>query len=303
NVGLMRFPASISVAAAVEKLRSQPGVEYAEPNYIAYIPEFDQAQSQEAAPRRGVWGKNGRATADPEEAINPTQALLADPPKSQFLSYNNDSYTYLQNGWYWINASIIWPDTAANPTIAVIDSGVDYKHPDLMGHVVNGGDFVNDDTDPMDDNGHGTHVAGIAAAAGNNGKGVIGVSKAMIYAVKVLGAEGSGSYFDIAQGIVQAANNPTVKILNMSLAGPCGSTTLTNAVHFAAAKGKLIVVARGNETADITTHTVCPASYADPVFDPVTGPVTMAVAAGGVPNFSGTCPGPSCYYYYNYSCR
>src|SRR5262249_20959580 len=190
SVGLVRFPATIPVATALEKLRAQAGVEYAEPNYTAYIPEFDQAQSQEAAPRRGVWGKNGRATADPEEAINPIQALLTDPLKSQYLSYNNDSSTNLKTGWNWINASMIWPDTAANPTIAVIDTGVDYKHPDLMGHVVNGGDFVNDDTDPMDDNGHGTHVAGIAAAAGNNGKGVIGVSKAMIYAVKVLGAEG-----------------------------------------------------------------------------------------------------------------
>jgi subtilisin family serine protease len=302
SVALVRFPASVPVATAVEKLRSQPGVEYAEPNYIAYIPEVDQAQSQLAAPRRGVWGTNGRATADPSEALSPAQASLMDP-KAQYLSYNNDPYTGYEYGWYWISASVIWPDTAANPTIAVIDTGVDYLHPDLTGHVMKGGDWVNDDVDPMDDNGHGTHVAGIAAAAGNNTKGVIGVSKAQIYAVKVLGAQGSGSYFDIAQGINQAANNAAVKILNMSLGGPCGSTTLTAAMHTAAGKGKLIVVAMGNSNANVTGDTVCPAAYADPTFDPVTAPVTVAVGASGIPNYYGTCPGAGCYWYYNYSCR
>ena len=60
--------------------------------------------------------------------------------------------------------------------VSVVDSGVDYNHPDLKGRVVAGYDFVNSDSDPSDDNGHGTAVAGTAAAAGNNGVGVAGVA-------------------------------------------------------------------------------------------------------------------------------
>jgi subtilisin family serine protease len=308
HIALLRFPKEVPVASVVGRFRAQPGVVYAEPNYLGYIPEIDMSPSQQAAPRRGVRTKEGRATADPNEAVNPIQAALIDPVKFQFLNKNNDPNTNLQYGWSWIGADVIWPDAAANPMIAIIDTGVDYMHPDLAGRVTKGTDWVNDDADPMDDNGHGTHVAGIAAAIANNAKGVAGVSKAMIYAVKVLGAEGSGTYFDIVQGIVQAANNPLVKILSLSLGGPCGSTTLTGAMDYAAGKGKLIVVAMGNDNLDVTDdHTdpstaVRPVSYADAAFDAITAPVTMAIGAGGIRHYSG-CPGLLCSWHYDYSCK
>jgi thermitase len=192
---------------------------------------------------------------------------------------------------------VIWPDAVANPMIAVIDSGVDYTHPDLAGRVTKGTDWVNNDADPMDDNGHGTHVAGIAGAIVNNAKGVAGVSKSMIYAVKVLNAEGSGSYWDIARGIYQAANNLSVKIINMSLGGPCGSSTLQTAAEYATfTKGKLLVVAMGNANTDITAHTVCPASFADPTYS-TAGPWTMAVGAAGVFHYDPP------FWYIDYSCK
>jgi thermitase len=298
NVALVRFPVGTPVASIVSRFRAQRGVEYAEPNYLAYIPEIDMVASQEQAPRRGVRARDMRSTANPSEAANPIQAAQIDRATSNNFSYNNDTYAGSQDGWSWLGADVIWPDAVANPMIAVLDTGVDYSHPDLAGRVTKGTDWINNDNDPMDDNGHGTHVAGIAGALVNNGKGVAGVSKSMIYAVKVLNAEGSGSYYDIAQGIMQAANNASVKIINMSLGGPCGSSTLKTAVEYATfSKGKLVVVAMGNADADITGHTVCPASFADPAYS-VAGPWTMAVGAAGARNYYSPP-----FSYIDYSCK
>lgn len=81
--------------------------------------------------------------------------------------------------------------------VAIIDSGIDYTHPDLDGNYVTGYDFVNDDDYPMDDNGHGTHCAGIVAAE-DNGSGVVGVApQANLYALKVLDSSGSGYFSDV----------------------------------------------------------------------------------------------------------
>ena len=85
--------------------------------------------------------------------------------------------------------------------MAIVDTGIDYTHPDLSSNYVGGYDFVNNDTDPMDDHNHGTHVAGTVAAK-DNGAGVIGVApNAMLYGIKVLSATGSGYWSDIIAGI------------------------------------------------------------------------------------------------------
>ena len=97
---------------------------------------------------------------------------------------------------------------ASNITIAIVDTGVDYNHEDLSGKVILGYDFVNNDSDPMDDHSHGTHCAGIAAAISNNSKGIAGVSwGARILAVKVLAASGSGTNDQVANGIIYAADH------------------------------------------------------------------------------------------------
>ena len=124
-----------------------------------------------------------------------------------------------------------------------------------------GPDLVNGDSDPMDDNGHGTHVAGIAAAIANNYIGITGVSPtSKIYAVKVLNSEGWGTYFDIGLGIIAAANKSDVKIINLSLGGPNPSTLLEDAVNYAWGKGKVICVAAGNYN---STTPFYPAAYND----------------------------------------
>jgi len=162
---------------------------------------------------------------------------------------SSDPLLPMQWGYYdidanWINA----PSTTAGVMVAVIDSGVDYKHPDLKGKVTKGYDYVNADSDPMDDYGHGTHVAGIIGAVANNNYGMAGVSwNAKILAIKVLDATGSGNDYDVALGIYQAANNSSVKVINMSLGGSY-SITIDDAVEYAVVtKGKLLVASAGND--------------------------------------------------------
>jgi subtilisin family serine protease len=136
---------------------------------------------------------------------------------------------------------------SASVVIAVVDTGVDIGHPDLASKIVAGYDFVNLDTDPQDDEGHGSHVAGIAAAVSNNTVGVSGVSwGAAIMPVKVLDDSGSGYTSDVAAGIAWAADHGA-RVINLSLGGPGASQTLQDAVDHAYSAGALIVAAAGND--------------------------------------------------------
>ncbi|MEU3862820.1 S8 family serine peptidase [Streptomyces sp. NPDC028722] len=143
-------------------------------------------------------------------------------------------------------------------TVAVLDSGVDYTHPDLGGgfgegrKVVGGHDFVNDDADPMDDNGHGTHVAGIIAGRAAEKGGVTGVAPgASILAYKVLDDMGEGYTSDVVAGIEAAADpaNPhRADVINMSLGGSGdGTDPLGAAARAATEAGVVVVAAAGNE--------------------------------------------------------
>jgi subtilisin family serine protease len=134
---------------------------------------------------------------------------------------------------------------AARVTVAVIDTGVT-RLPDLAGRMLPGHDFVNDDSDASDDNGHGTMAAGVIAASGNNRVGVAGVCwYCRILPVKVLGRNGSGLYSDIAEGIRWAADRDAT-IINLSLGGAQDSRLLRDAVDYAVAKGSLVLAAAGN---------------------------------------------------------
>ena len=139
--------------------------------------------------------------------------------------------------------------TGAGVRVAVIDTGIDYTHPDLGGclgaacKVIDGYDFVNDDADPRDDHGHGTHVAGIVAANGTL-KGV--APGATLLAYKVLDSNGNGSMSDIIAGLEQALLDGA-KVANLSLGGPGNPGDPTSqALDNATAAGMLSVVAAGN---------------------------------------------------------
>jgi thermitase len=146
--------------------------------------------------------------------------------------------------------------------VAIVDSGVDARHPDLRNQLVPGYDFVNDDADAADDNGHGTQMAGIIAAEAFNGLGVAGVAPhCTLMPIKVLDASATGVYSAIANGITYAADHGA-RVINLSLAGSEASPILESAVDYAAARGALVIAAAGN---DGTGDPAYPAAYTNAV--------------------------------------
>jgi subtilisin family serine protease len=135
--------------------------------------------------------------------------------------------------------------------IAVIDTGVKLDHPEFAGRLVAGYDFVNDDELADDDMGHGTHVAGIIAAALNNGQGVAGVCpNCRLMPVKVLDENNIGSWSQLAQGILFAVDNGA-RVLNLSLGATISSETLASAIQYAHDRGVIVVAAAGNNGSDV----------------------------------------------------
>jgi subtilisin family serine protease len=129
--------------------------------------------------------------------------------------------------------------------VAVIDTGIDYTHPDLIGVYAGGYNVLTGTDDPMDDNGHGTHCSGILAATGSS-RGIYGTAPGIsLYGVKVLSAKGEGRMSDVIQGIFWAKNN-SMQVASMSLGSSEDSQALHDAVDDATANGVLIVAAAGN---------------------------------------------------------
>jgi hypothetical protein len=141
---------------------------------------------------------------------------------------------------------------SAQITVAVIDTGVDPGHPDLAGALLPGATFVSA-PDPScapgattDDNGHGTHVAGIIGASGNNGTGVAGVAFGVrILPVKALDCTGAGLLSDVASGVTWAADHGA-RIINISLGSNAAQQTLQDAIRYAVSRNVLVVAAAGN---------------------------------------------------------
>ncbi|MFN8673285.1 MAG: S8 family peptidase [Candidatus Sericytochromatia bacterium] len=154
-----------------------------------------------------------------------------------------------------LNADKAWDISMGdkNVKIAIVDTGIDLNHPDLKDRILKGKNIVNPELKPYDDNGHGTHVAGIAAATANNDIGVAGIApKCSIIPVKAL-KYGKGSDIDIAEGIVWAANNGA-NVINISIGLYTKSTALEKAVKYALSKGVTVVSSAGNESKSSKMH-------------------------------------------------
>ncbi|OGR44044.1 MAG: hypothetical protein A2X28_04815 [Elusimicrobia bacterium GWA2_56_46] len=160
-----------------------------------------------------------------------------------------------------VNAPGVWNATMGeNVKVAVIDTGVDYTHPDLARNYAGGYNAVKPGTPPLDDHGHGTHVSGTIGAVRDR-QGVAGVApNVKLYGVKVLDANGSGSYSNIVAGIQWAADNG-MQVINMSLGGGSGTPALAAVMTAAYKAGVTIVCAAGNDSGPVNF----PAKYPEAI--------------------------------------
>jgi thermitase len=195
--------------AALAALRADPDVAWAEPN---------RPRRLSAEPLAGVlWGLNNTGQSVWWRRGTPDADI--DAPQAWALS------------------------RGAGLTVAVADTGVDAGHPELAGRIVPGYDFVDDDPDPRDGHGHGTHVAGTIAAA-ENGAGVIGVApQALVMPLRVLDDSGGGNSADVAAAFAYAGDRG-VRVVNASLGSSSPSLVERRAIQ--EHPGTLYVVAAGN---------------------------------------------------------
>lgn len=185
--------------------------------------------------------------------VLPTAAVqgLANNPHVKEIGLDTRVYALdaeLDDSWgvKRIGAGVVHNyNKASGVKVAVIDTGVDYTHPDLGANFAGGYDFVNNDSDPMDDNDHGTHVSGIIAALDNDA-GVVGAGpQASIYALKVLDASGGGYWSDIINALDWASANG-IQVVNMSLGASSDAPGVHDAIKSAYNAGTVLVAAAGN---------------------------------------------------------
>ena len=251
----------------------------------------------------------------------PTRPIRCKPEKT-----SNDPQLSSLWGLTKIDAADAWNVSTGskNVVVAVVDTGVDYTDSDLAANIwtnpnagadgfqgdVHGYDFVNNDGNPMDDNGHGTHVAGILGAVGNNAQGGVGVDWSVsIMPLKFLNSQGTGYLSDAIRAINYATMERTqygvnVRVINASWGGSESSAALQSSIQAANDAGILFVTAAGNSGTNNDTTAQYPANYAAPNVISVAatdqndklasfsdyGPTTVDLAAPGVSIYS-TVPG------------
>lgn len=178
-----------------------------------------------------------------QSTIPPTPIEINDP------DFNDPQRVYAPK---MLQLAYAWQYTMGTPStvVAVVDSGVNAAHPDLLGRILDGYDFVNDDEEALDDHGHGTHIAGLIAANANNGTGSAGLCPlCSILPIKVLNASNVGTWSDVAAGIVYAVDHGA-QIINLSLGGTSNAPVVQAAVDYATQHNVLIVAAAGNSRSD-----------------------------------------------------
>ncbi len=171
------------------------------------------------------------------------------------LDWREDRIFYLVdlNSDRQINADDVWAEgiTGSGATVIILDSGVDMNHPELKDSYLGGYDFVNKDNDPSDDNGHGTHVAGIITANGNDGNAKGVAPGAGFYMLKVCNSAGSCYESDIAAAMEYAVNNKLGKVMSISLGGgnynsDCDSDSMASKANWVVDQGITVIAAAGN---------------------------------------------------------
>jgi thermitase len=214
--------------------------------------------------------KNERARQARQDALKRIKERLEANPIIESADYNylrkpsfnpNDPRFEKQWNLKRVRAPKAWDKSSGNGVkIGVIDSGIAQNHSDLSNKIADQRDFVNGDGRAKDNDGHGTHVAGIAAAITDNDRGVASTCPGCrLLVAKALTSGGFDS--DIADGIVWAVNHGA-KVVNLSLGGPGGSSALGEAVSYASNNGAVVAAAAGNSDTNTKTY---PAAYKNAV--------------------------------------
>jgi subtilisin family serine protease len=270
-----------SSAITIERVTNEPAIDYAEGQLVVGIADdATRSEVQSALQDAGATVEQSIGAIDTKVVELPAGQVdegidsLEQSPAVEYVepevvleatdTIPNDALWQGQWGPQRVRAQKAWDAThgSASVIVAVVDTGVDYSHPDLQGLFVPGYDVVNQDTDPADDQGHGTAVAGVIAARTQNREGQAGMCWACkVMPVKVLDANGSGTTATIAAGIVWAANHGA-RVINLSLGGAGTTQALQDAINFAVGKGVLVLAAAGNSG---TTTKFYPAAYPDVV--------------------------------------
>ncbi len=199
------------------------------------------------------------------------------------IDASNDTYRSKQWALTRFDAETAWKtSTGSGVTVAVIDTGVQAGHADLSGHILSGRDYVAPGTSATDENGHGTHVAGIITAISNNRRGIAGLApKTKVLPVRVLDRAGVGDSANVAKGIIWAVDRGA-KVINLSLSSSQADSAGRAAVAYAISKNVVVVAAAGNDGCAFLfgSPRTYPAAY-----DGVLG-VGAITSAGGVASYS-----------------
>ena len=249
-----------NILQLIQQIKDDPNVEYAEPNYIYGIDDFEVGEI---------------ITAEEASKMSTSNSMI-DVNDPLYSSQNNIVQTNIDDVWEQYTTG------DGSQIIAILDTGVDYTHPDLAANTwineaelngvegyddengyiddIRGWDFINIDNAPLDDNMHGTHVAGIAGAVGNNGIGIAGAAwNVKLMPIKVFQSTGQGNSTNIAAG-VEYANSNGATIINMSFGSYAESSTLRLALENAYST-TLLVAAAGNDRICIGPGIGCAALY------------------------------------------
>jgi subtilisin family serine protease len=234
----------------------QWNVEYAEPHFL-YL-------TNTVIPPLPMPGKSV-SDNDPQTVKARQLRALGQP---DILVPNDLLYRKYQWNLPIIDTELGWNISkgAKNIVVGIVDTGVDLNHPDLQGHLVKGINVVDTSSPPMDDVGHGTHVAGVITALVNNDRGVAGMTWVNpVLPVKVLDQTGAGSTYAVAQGIIWATDHGA-KVINLSLGNYADANFLHDAIKYAFDHDVVLIAASGNDNTEKPGY---PAAY----------PEVLAVAA------------------------
>ena len=242
-----------NILMLIEEIKNNPNVEYAEPNYIYSIDDFEVGET--------IYDET--TDNDSEQESSETSDATIDVDDPLYSSQTNITSTNIDDVWDQYTTG------DGSQVIAILDTGGDYTHPDLEANTwinteelngvegydddgngyiddIRGWDFINLDNAPLDDNMHGTHVAGIAGAVGNNGIGIAGAAwNVKLMHIKVFQSTGQGNAITIAEGVEYASSNGA-HILNMSFGSYAESSTLKLALENAYSTS-VLVAASGND--------------------------------------------------------